>query len=157
MKFMRWSCRALLTSLDDIDFLENYRPVALCLQKTHLILKCQMFNAAILFLRKVVRGLPRLELHLSFFKNLPPGEKSYYAPLKGIAVQILTEHLISVSSLCVPPAFTLKIEQIQWLDVQKPLIIIGYFSAPTGTWISRRRHDCKPGRMSPKYYKCHPI
>lgn len=117
--------------------------MALCLQETYL----QPVNQNVLRRFNVFRkdrlyaARPSGGVAIVTQKHVPCVEVSLNTSLEAVAVRLLTDRLITVCSLYIPPGYSLTVHELECLTEQlpTPFLIMGDFNAHNPLWGSCRR------------------
>lgn len=144
MSLIQWNCRGLLHNYDDVcSLLEEYRPLAVCLQETHLKGSQSGVFRHFHFFRKDRdhSSYSSGGVAIVVQKSAACVEVSVQTALEAVAVRILSDRLITLCSLYIPPNFHLRCEDLESLIAQlpHPFIILGDFNAHNPLWGSTRR------------------
>ena len=144
MSFIQWNCRGLLHNYDDVcSLLEEYRPLAMCLQETHL----KESHSNVLRQFNIFRKDRLNSSHSSggvaivVQRSVACVEVPLSTALEAAAVRILSDRLITLCSLYIPPNLQLRYEDLESLvaELPHPFIILGDFNAHNPLWGSARR------------------
>lgn len=142
--FLQWNCRGLLHNLDDAhSLMDEFRPVALCLQETHLNSShgsvLRRYN---LFRKDRVTGLHSSGgVAIVVQKTVSCREIPLNTTLEAVAVQFLLDRTITVCSLYISPAHHLHYNELEDLidQLPPPFLLLGDFNAHNPLWGSPRR------------------
>lgn len=141
---IQWNCRGLLTNLEDVhSLMDEFRPVALCLQETHL-------NASHTNVLRRYHLFRKDRVNTSYAsggsavvvqKSVSCKELSLNTTLEAVAVQLLLDRTISLCSLYIAPSYHLHYKELEHLidQLPEPFLILGDFNAHNPLWGSHRR------------------
>lgn len=152
---MQWNVRGLLHNLDDVqELLSKYTPQVLCVQETHLNTKNTNFLRQYTVFRKDREDVSASSGGVAIILNKSVACKHLplQTTLEAVAVRaVITDKLLTVCSLYIPPNYQLHTYQFQCLidQLPEPYLVLGDFNAHSGLW-GDSRIDAR-GRLIEKF------
>ena len=119
---MQWNCRGLLRNIDDVNsFFDELRPVAICLQETHLTdSHTQVLRHHQVFRKDRHSSNPSGGVAVVVQSGVACAQVPLQISLEAVAVRILLYRLITLVSLYLPPNVPLHLNELQSLIGQLP-------------------------------------
>lgn len=140
---IHWNCRGLIHNLGDIkDIMQNFSPIALCLQETNLGPKNSNFLKDFTVVRKDRENASRLSGGVAIIVQggTPTREIKLNTSLEAVAVTVLSHKTISICSVYIPPHEHVTLRQLDDLAAQlpEPYLLVGDFNAHCTLWGSEK-------------------
>lgn len=139
---MQLNCRGLLRNIDDINsYFSELRPVAICLQETHLTDSHTQVPHHQVFRKDRHASNPLGGVAVVVQSGVACAQVPLQTSLKAVAVCILLDCLITLVSLYLPPSVPLHLHELQALigQLPKPFLILSDFNAHHPLWGSSRQ------------------
>ena len=143
---IQWNCRGLKSNFEELALILNqYNPVAVCLQETFLKLSDKIKVKNYTFTNKVYTNADRACGGVSIMVNnkTPHRIIPLNTRLQATAVSISLKKTFTLCSLYLPPSFQFNRNDLESLIAQlpTPFILTGDFNAHSKTWGCQTTND----------------
>ena len=139
---LQWNCRGLMNNHSELGLLsQQYNPVALCLQETHITDESKVSFKGYTFYNK----LDHLHERASGGSSILIRNDIIHSPVKlstnlqALAVKITLSFVFTICPIYAPPNKYIDIKELEHLlsQIPEPVMILGDFNAHNPLWGSK--------------------
>ena len=147
---LQWNCRGLMNNHSELGLLsQQYDPVAMCLQETHITDESKVSFKGYTFYNKLDHSHERASGGSSILirNDIIHSPVKLSTNLQAVAVKITLSFVFTICSIYAPPNKYIDIKELEHLlsQIPEPVMILGDFNAHNPLWGSNTQTP--KGRM----------